>query len=74
MKVLIMHSCHLHGDFYNSIWAMVGIYNLTGSVSSSSGVVPPQLLSQELLISPCCHELECRWSIYGAPSYEDNRN
>ena len=54
MKVLIIHSCHLHGDFYNRICAMVGvgIYSLTGSVSSSSGVVPPQLLSQELLISP----------------------
>ena len=52
MKVLIIHNCHLHRDFYNSICAMVGIYSLTGSVSSSSGVVPPQLLSQELLISP----------------------
>ena len=58
MKVLIIHSCHLHGDFYNRICAMVGIYSLTGSVSSSSGVVPPQLLSQELLISPWCHELK----------------
>ena len=30
---------------------MVGVYSLTGSVSSLSGVVPPQLLSHELLIS-----------------------
>ena len=48
----IIHSCHLHRDFYNSMCAMVGVYSLTGSVSSSSGVVPPQLLSHELLISP----------------------
>ena len=46
MKVLLPHSYHLHGDFYNSICAMVGIYSLTGPVSSSSGVVPPQLATQ----------------------------
>ena len=52
MKVLIIHSCRLHRDFYNSIYAMVGLYSLTGSVSSSPGVVPLQLLSHKLLISP----------------------
>ena len=60
---------------------MVGMYSLTGSVSSSSGVMPPQLLSHELLISPWCHELKFpgSWNVVpqyhdGAPSYEDNRN
>ena len=48
---------------------MVGIYSLTGSVSSSSGVVPPQLLSQELLISPWCHELKFPDSWNVVPQY-----
>ena len=80
MKVLIIHSCHLHRDFYNSICAMVGVYSLTGSVSSSSGLVPLQLLSHKLLISPWCHELKFpgSWNVVpqyhdGAPSYGDNR-
>ena len=46
MKVLIIHHCHLHRDFYNSILCHEYSleYSLTGSVSSSSGVVPLQLL------------------------------
>ena len=45
MKVLIIHSHHLHKDFYNSICAVVGVYNLTGSVSSSgvASATQPQI-------------------------------
>ena len=54
MKVVIIHSCHLHRDFYNSILVpWLEYYSLAGLVSSSSGVVPPQLLIEiKLLIGP----------------------
>ena len=47
MKVLIV----IYAEIFIIVsCAMVGIYSLTGSVSSSSSVVPPQL--HELFIIP----------------------
>ena len=45
MKVLIIHIVLIYtGIFIIISCGVVGVYSLTGSVSSSSGEVPPQLL------------------------------